>query len=235
MLSMSENRKDELSLSEDHTEEHEAQPLRIDEASDEPQPSRAASQPATGLPQGVGEEEDEDDETWTNQPPSSRDSSPAADLEEGDEDEGDDRDEEVEQTRASRRAIQNGRDVLCEELPERAQRAAIRLKPFLTGVLVVEFTNSGERFVFDWRDDAPKTLPISRDVAVTLDTGSGVSVANDKVQADAIIALSEQHVMSIRSGDLNPQIGMLTEKIRVKGKVSPAVYLFNLIAPRSRN
>lgn len=227
---MSDDRKDELSLSE----EQEAQPLRIDEASDEPQESRAASQPTTRSAQGGEDEDDDDDETWTNQPPGAREVSPAAELEE-EVDEADEQDEEVEQTRASRRAIQNGRDVLCEELPERAQRAAIRLKPFLTGVLVVEFTNSGERFVFDWRDDAPKTLPISRDVVVTLDTGAGVSVANDKVQADAIIALSEHHVMSIRSGDLNPQIGMLTEKIRVKGKVSPAVYLFNLIAPRSRN
>jgi hypothetical protein len=223
---MTGDKKDELAMSE----EQEAQPLRIDEASDEqgfgtPRRAKVDSAPSDS-------DDDEDDETWTNQPSSAKEASPAAEAEDGDSEEHED---EVEQTRASRRAIQNGRDVICEELPERAQRAALRLKPYLTGVLVVEFTNSGERFVFDWRDEAPKTHPIGREVVVSISGDGASSVSNDKVQADAVIALSEQHVMSIRSGDLNPQIGMLTEKIRVKGKVSSAVYLFNLIAPRSRN
>jgi putative sterol carrier protein len=38
--------------------------------------------------------------------------------------------------------------------------------------------------------------------------------------------------MAVRSGDLNPQVAMLADKIKVKGKIGPAVYLFNLIAPR---
>jgi hypothetical protein len=143
--------------------------------------------------------------------------------------------EEVEESRTPRRAIQNGRDVLCDELPERAQRAAIRLKPFLTGILVIELTNSGERFLFDWRDDGPKTSVLPREISVSWDEHAGPSVQSDKVNADAMISLSEQHLMSIRSGDLNPQIGMLNEKIRVKGKIAPAVYLFNLVAPRSRS
>jgi hypothetical protein len=223
---MTGDKKEELALSE----EQEAQPLRIDEASDEQELSAPRRAKRNSAP--TDSEDDEDDETWTNQPPSVKEVSHAAEAEEGDSEEHED---EVEQTRTSRRVIQNGRDVLCEELPERAQRAALRLKPYLTGVLVIEFTNSGERFVFDWRDETPKTHPIGREVAVSISGEVAGSVSNDKVQADAIVALSEQHVMSIRAGDLNPQIGMLTEKIRVKGKVSSAVYLFNLIAPRSRN
>jgi len=223
---MASDKKEELALSE----EQESQPLRIDEASDEQEFS--AAQRSHGDPAQGSFDDDEEDETWTNQPPKAKEGAQAAEVEEDDSEEPED---EVEQTRTSRRAIQNGRDVLCEELPERAQRAAIRLKPFLTGVLVIEFTNSGERFVFDWRDEGPKTHSIGREVVVTIGEAGSASVTGDKVQADAVITLSEQHVMSIRSGELNPQIGMLTEKIRVKGRVSPAVYLFNLIAPRPRS
>jgi hypothetical protein len=202
-------------------EESDQAPLRIDEVSQENERVRPHASP----------DGDEDDETWTNQP--AKGSAEPSDVDGGaDEDALDS--EEVEEARAPRRAIQNGRDVITEELPERAQRAALRLKPFLTGVMVIELTNSGERFLFDWRDDGPKTTALSKDVALTCDEHAGPSVQSDKVNADAIVSLSENHIMSIRAGDLNPQIGMLTEKIRVKGKISPAVYLFNLIAPRSR-
>ncbi len=53
-------------------------------------------------------------------------------------------------------------------------------------------------------------------------------------RVDTVICLSERSVMAIRSGDLNPQVGMLTDKIRVSGQIAPAVYIFNVIAPRSR-
>jgi hypothetical protein len=178
--------------------------------------------------------EDEDDETWTNQPGKTTEKAAGEDLE-GDDVDDHEEEDDAEETRASRRSIQNGRDVLCEELPERAQRAALRLKPFLTGVLVIEFSDSGERFVFDWREETPKTHPISRDVLVTIDAASAPSVEPTKITADAIIIMADKHVMAVRSGDLNPQVGMLTDKIRVKGKVSSAVYLFNLIAPRARH
>jgi len=199
-------------------EEQDKQPLRIEEAADEVA-TRARPKVA----------DDDDDETWTNQPSSARAEEVAA------EDEiGDDHEEEPEQLRAPRKAIQNGRDVMCEELPDRAQRAGLRLKPYLTASIVVELTNSGERYLFDWRQDAPKVNPIPREVVVSIEEVTGESAASDKLHVDAHIALSEQHLMAIRSGDLNPQVGMLTEKIKVKGKVSPAVYIFNLVAPRSR-
>jgi putative sterol carrier protein len=71
-------------------------------------------------------------------------------------------------------------------------------------------------------------------VSVTTEEVSA-EAPTDKLSVDAHILLSEQHLMAVRSGDLNPQVGMLTEKIKVRGKVSPAVYIFNLIAPRSRS
>lgn len=164
---------------------------------------------------------DHDQETWTNQPAGAKGSSeeePLDDIEEDDD----------EPQPAPRRAIQNGRDVLCEELPDRAQRAKLRLKPYLTGAVAVELTNSGERFLFDWRSDDAKVTPLSKESSVSVGEGSDPSVV------DCIISLSEQNLMAIRSGDLNPQVAMLADKIKVAGKVGPAVYLFNLVAPRVR-
>jgi hypothetical protein len=173
--------------------------------------------------------DDDEDETWTNQPAAGR----AEDI--SGEDLDDEPEEEPEQHRAPRKVIQNGRDVMCDELPDRAQRAGLRLKPYLTARILIELSNSGERYLFDWREDAPKVSALSRDVSVTTEEGLAGELSSDKLSVDAHISLSEQHLMAVRSGDLNPQVGMLTEKIKVKGKVSPAVYIFNLIAPRSRS
>jgi hypothetical protein len=175
---------------------------------------------------------DDDDETWTNRPPAEQEEGAESSVGEDADDEEDE--QEVESVKRSSRQINSARDVVLEELPERALRAATRLKPFLTGVTVIEFTNTGERFVFDWRDDGPKMAPLSRDVVLSWDEHTGPVVQSDRVNADAVVFLTEQHLMSIRAGDLNPQIGMLTEKIKVQGRVSSAVYLFNLVAPRAR-
>ena len=165
---------------------------------------------------------DEDDETWTNQPAKG---SAASEAEGNDDDLLDDEDEQDAQP-VTRKVIQNGRDVLCEELPNRAARAKLRLKPHLTCLLAVEITSSGEKFIFDWKGDEPKVSPATSGITVlTENTG-------DATVVDSIISLTEQNLMAVRSGDLNPQVAMLADKIKVKGKIGPAVYLFNLIAPR---
>lgn len=201
------------------SDEQEAQPLRIDEAADDIAASARRK----------GGDADDDDETWTNQPAKGAEEDLGADDLDEDAEE-----EEQERQRAPRKPINNGRDVLCEELPDRAQRASLRLKPYLTSTILVELTNSGERFLFDWREEAPKVTPVARETVLSTDESQGVVVTAEKINADSFILLSEQHLMSIRAGDLNPQVGMLTDKIKVRGKVSPAVYIFNLIAPRSR-
>ncbi len=200
-------------------EEQDNQPLRIDEVADDATAARTRTKSV----------DDDEDETWTNQPAAGR----AEDI--SGEDLDDEPEEEPEQHRAPRKVIQNGRDVMCDELPDRAQRAGLRLKPYLTARILIELSNSGERYLFDWREDAPKVSALSRDVSVTTEEGLAGELSSDKLSVDAHISLSEQHLMAVRSGDLNPQVGMLTEKIKVKGKVSPAVYIFNLIAPRSRS
>lgn len=209
------------------------------------QPEEFQGEAADRVPLGLEEESaeafarvrgtpsaDDDEETWTNRPPAEQEERSESSIDEDADDEEDE--QEVESAKRSSRQINSARDVILEELPERALRAAVRLKPFLTGVTVIEFTNTGERFVFDWRDDGPKMAPLSRDVVLSWDEHTGPVVQPDRVNADAVVFLTEQHLMSIRAGDLNPQIGMLTEKIKVQGRISSAVYLFNLVAPRAR-
>lgn len=192
------------------------------EISDEP--SRLVTDPAdestASRSSSADGDDDEEIETWTNQPK-------GAVAEEGDSGEDDLLDEEEEHDAPpTRKVIQNGKDVLCDELPNRASRAKLRLKPHLTCLLAVELTSSGEKFVFDWKGDEPKVAPVSGALTVNAENPGEATLV------DSIISLSEQNLMAVRSGDLNPQVAMLGDKIKVKGKVGPAVYLFNLIAPR---
>jgi len=201
------------------------------ERKDDDQPAHEAEETVSAHEQLIAEEEAgharrkgaPDPGTWTNQPAGAdkaREDEPLDDLE--------DEDDEEHQP-APRKVIQNGRDVLCEELPDRAQRAKLRLKAYLAGAMAVELTNPGERFLVDWRGEDPKVTPITKEAALSIGEGSDPSLV------DCIISLSEQNLMSVRSGDLNPQVAMLADKIKVRGKVGPAVYLFNLVAPRVRS
>jgi hypothetical protein len=203
--------------------DEEAQmPLMIDE--DASEDARAAG--GRGRNQGADDEE----ETWTNQPATADQELLHEELEDG----GEPDDEDVEPSRTPRKAIETARDVVCEELPDRAQRAALRLKPFLTGTFVFDFTNSGEKFVFDWRGDVPSTKQLPKAVTITCDEAQGFVSTESAINVDSVVSISESNLMAVRSGSLNPQVGMLTEKIRVRGKVGPAVYIFNVIAPRAR-
>lgn len=189
-----------------------------DEAERDEEVSSATPRPVAGR-RGDGEgDAEENDETWTNRPASGGSDDVVADEEL--------LDEEEEQAPAPRKVIQNGRDVLCEELPSRAVRAKLRLRPHLTCVLGVEILSSGERFVFDWKSEEPKVTPVTGGFTLSADSPGQATVV------ESIISLTEQNLMAVRSGDLNPQVAMLADKIKVKGKVGPAVYLFNLIAPR---
>ncbi len=187
------------------------------------EPTRLATGPSEepALPRSVPVDGDDDDETWTNQPAKGA----AADAEDGDEDLLDEEEDQDVQP-VTRKVIQNGRDVLCEELPSRASRAKLRLKPQLTCVLGLELSSSGERFVFDWKGEEPKVAPANGALTVNAEN------PGDATLVDSIISITEQNLMAVRSGDLNPQVAMLADKIKVKGKIGPAVYLFNLIAPR---
>ena len=195
----------------DQRDEEQTNPRTADEQSNAGAEELRLADPGDG---------DDVEETWTNQPAgaaSAAESDSADDLLD---------DEEEPEAPPTRKVIQNGRDVLCEELPSRAQRAKLRLKPHLTCVLGLELSSSGEKFVFDWKGDDAKVSPASGPLTLNAENPGEATVV------DSLISLTEQNLMAVRSGDLNPQVAMLADKIRVKGKIGPAVYLFNLIAPR---
>ena len=206
-------------MSDQRDEEQQESSSRVDASEDSSRVAMDSSDEKTSrtAPSIDG---DEDEETWTNQPKGA-----VAAESDGAEDELLD-DEEEHDAPPTRKVIQNGRDVLCEELPSRAARAKLRLKPHLTCMLGVEISSSGERFVFDWKGEEPKVSPANGSLTVNAENSGDATVV------DTIISISEQNLMAVRSGDLNPQVAMLADKIKVKGKVGPAVYLFNLIAPR---
>ncbi len=205
----------------DRRDDEQQEPISTEESSFEPTRLATAPSDETPAPRSIPVEGDDDDETWTNQPAKGA----SAEVEPSDDDLLDDEDDQDVQP-VTRKVIQNGRDVLCEELPSRASRAKLRLKPHLTCTLAVELSSSGERFIFDWNGDEPTVVPAGGVLTVNAENPGEATLV------DSIISLTEQNLMAVRSGDLNPQVAMLTDKIKVKGKIGPAVYLFNLIAPR---
>jgi hypothetical protein len=205
----------------DRRDDEQQEHISTEESSLEP--TLLATDPSDETParRSIPAEGEDDDETWTNQPAKGG----SAEAEQSDDDLLDDEDEQDVQP-VSRKVIQNGRDVLCEELPSRASRAKLRLKPHLTCTLAVELSSSGERFIFDWKGEEPTVVPAAGALTVNVENPGEATLV------DSIISLTEQNLMAVRSGDLNPQVAMLADKIKVKGKIGPAVYLFNLIAPR---
>lgn len=215
----------ETTASPSHNTESQEEPqvLAVEGEAAPRQSSRRAA-PVVDSSDDKVDSDGEDDETWTNLPDGGADTeSHGSDDEESDEEEEDDT------PVVTRKVIQNARDVICEELPVRAERAKLRLRPQLTGAFLIEVSNTGEKFIFDWRGQEPKVTPAEGPVELASSENS------DPSKVDTIISLSDQHMMAIRSGDLNPQVAMLADKIRVKGKMGPAVYLFNLVAPRVRD
>ena len=162
------------------------------------------------------EEGIDEDETWSNRP------ADAAEAEEGDDE------EEVEEEPApvERKTVNTAKDILTEEVLPRAKRAGPRMRPHLTGSIAIEVSGKGERYLFDWRAEEPQIQTLTAAPQVRGSEGG------DAAQVDCLIRISETHLFQVRSGDLNPQIAMLGDKIKVDGKVGLAMYFFNLVGPR---
>lgn len=106
-------------------------------------------------------------------------------------------------------------EILSERLKEQTQLANARLRAQLTGSILIELTPSGKKFIFDWSGDNLTFGPC------------------DGGQADCTIRLSGESLVRIAKGELNPQIAMLSDKLEVSGRLSLAIYFFNLIVPPS--
>jgi putative sterol carrier protein len=125
----------------------------------------------------------------------------------------DSQDNESEAPRPPRTRPTSAKDLILEHVPDRAKYASSHLRVELTGSVLVKIKDSKDKFLFDWRGDKAKTEQTQSD------------------EAECTISVSESDLMKIANGDLNPQVSMLSEKVKVAGKSSLAIYFFNLVAP----
>ncbi|RMD83698.1 MAG: hypothetical protein D6808_08255 [Candidatus Dadabacteria bacterium] len=105
--------------------------------------------------------------------------------------------------------------VILEEAIHRTERASDHLRSKLRGRLKITVSDTGE-YIFDWSEN--------RAHAYKLD-------GNDSPEVDASITLSEETLVRIAEGSLNPQICLLSEKINIEGSPELPIYFFNLITP----
>ena len=111
-----------------------------------------------------------------------------------------------------RRGGKDVRDFILGEIGGRSVRAGRKLRTQLNGVIQLEIFDLQQRYVFDWQESDLKIQEGTAD------------------QVDCQISLSSADLLSISSGELNAQIAMLSDKVRVAGKAGMAVYFFNLFA-----
>ncbi|MCO6431725.1 MAG: SCP2 sterol-binding domain-containing protein [Deltaproteobacteria bacterium] len=112
------------------------------------------------------------------------------------------------------RKARDAKELLTEEILYRSQRANAHLKNCLSGKIIFDLDGKGERYFIDWSGDTLKSGPC------------------EDSDGDCVIKVSEATLMKIASGDLNPQVAMLSDKVKIQGKSSLAMYIFNLIGAR---
>lgn len=106
----------------------------------------------------------------------------------------------------------NVEELLTQDLGMRASKSNDLLRSKLKGRILLKIRGS-DPYLVDW-------------------TGSELSVkrAADS-NADTVIEAEERDIMKISMGNLNPQIAMLSDKMKVSGNPELAIYFFNLVAP----
>lgn len=115
------------------------------------------------------------------------------------------REERGEEARPPRRGINSSAPLeeLMGQLLAEGAAAEPRLRGHLAGNIRIEISDKRKQFEFPW----------------------GVQGA----EVDCTIKLTENSLRRILDGELNPQIGMLSDKIKVKGRAELAMYFFNII------
>jgi putative sterol carrier protein len=121
---------------------------------------------------------------------------------------------QAEQERSMRRPT-NAREVLTQFVPNRSERADEKLRAHLVGKILVRIEGTSEEYLFELNKGRAQVQEIS------------------SPSADCAIRVSEANLMRLVAGELNPQIAMLSGKVKIEGKAELAIYFFNLIAPRS--
>ena len=65
----------------------------------------------------------------------------------------------------------------------------------------------------------------------SLKLGLSLDVSNKKEDADIVLNISERDFLNLINGELNPQIAILAEKLKVTGDLSKALAFQNVLAP----
>lgn len=131
-------------------------------------------------------------------------------------------------------------ELLLSEIPHRLGRAELKLRQNLAGRIALRIMSGPERrssdnrnadsrgtetrYLFDWSGDSPS---IKKQEA-----GQGKD-ASEQVSPDCTISIHEQVLLRIANGELNPQITMLSDRLKIDGQSSLGIYFFNLVAPPS--
>lgn len=126
-----------------------------------------------------------------------------------------DAEEEIEEPPPPRRSPEvNSVQDLIATLPNWARQNADLLRSHLTGIVALVTTDPSRSYRIDWSGERL------------------VVEAGDNPNADCRVVLSQGDLMRVVRGDLNPQIAMLSGRIRATGNPEMAMYLFNLIVRR---
>ena len=127
----------------------------------------------------------------------------------------DDDKEEATKKPVFRSRPKNAKELFEEAIPERAKFAGPNLRAQLKSKIRFSLKPSGTSYLVDCTEDVVKC------------------VVDSETTAESKIALTEADLMRIVSGELNPQIAMLSHKVQIEGNPNLAMYVFNLIAPQS--
>lgn len=100
------------------------------------------------------------------------------------------------------------------ELIKRAEYSGSKLKGEIVGTVRLAIDKNPKQLIFEWSGDLPT-----------------VSLGDKGDEAGCVISISEKNFRRVAAGVLNPQIAMLSDKIKVEGNFGAAVYFFNLVAP----
>ncbi len=65
----------------------------------------------------------------------------------------------------------------------------------------------------------------------SLDVGDDIEIINRREEADVVIAMQQKDFLQVVNGELNPQLALLSRKIKVTGDIKKAVALQSLLAP----
>ena len=113
----------------------------------------------------------------------------------------------------TRARARSAKELLLEIVPRRSEGAAEKLRLHLAGKIRLVLTDLRESYLLNWT------------------SGNLQCSVSESEEADCSITLTERELLNIHHGDLNPQIAMLSHRVKVEGKIEHAIYVFNLIAP----